>query len=72
MLANMLFRGSFPAMLQSPINAGAFCMIAGLILVPLISLVTPQPDRVTVDNAFACYDEKVLVRQSRQLADGDR
>ena len=32
-------------LLQSPINAGAFCMLLGLVLVPLISLVTPKPDR---------------------------
>ncbi len=29
MLANIFFRSSFPAFLQSPINAGAFCMLAG-------------------------------------------
>jgi riboflavin kinase/FMN adenylyltransferase len=36
MLANMFARKSFPVLLQSPINAGAFCMIAGLIIVLLI------------------------------------
>ena len=37
MLANMLVRSSFPILLQSPINAGAFCMIAGLVIVPVVS-----------------------------------
>jgi len=55
--------------LQSPINAGAFCMILGLILVPLISLITPKPDRRIVDNAFSCYEKKVLVRQTNALED---
>ncbi len=41
MIANIFVRSSFPALLRSPINAGAFCMIAGLILVPVISLLTP-------------------------------
>ena len=56
-------------LLQSPINAGAFCMILGLVLVPLISMFTPKPDRIIVDNAFSCYEKKVLVRQTSSLED---
>ena len=67
MLANMLVRSSFPALLQSPINAGAFCMIAGLILVPLVSLFTKKPDAKVVEDAFECYNEKVLVPQKNAL-----
>ena len=48
--------------LQSPINAGAFCMIAGLILVPLISLITPAPKKADIDQLFTCYERKVTVR----------
>ena len=44
-------------------------MLLGLVLVPLISLVTPKPDRAVVDNAFSCYDVKVLVRQTSALED---
>jgi len=55
--------------LASPINAGAFCMIAGLIIVPLVSLITPKPNKKVVDDAFACYEEKVLVSQKEALAD---
>jgi len=69
MLANMLVRSSFPALLQSPINAGAFCMIAGLIIIPVVSLFTPKPDQKVVDDAFACYEEKVLVPQSEALGE---
>ena len=58
-----------PALLQSPINAGAFCMVAGLVIVPLVSLCTAKPDRALVEDAFSCYDEKVLVRQSQALGD---
>ena len=71
MIANIFFRSSFPALLQSPINAGAFCMIAGLILVPVVSLVTSKPDRKMVDDTFACYDKRVMVPQSEALADGE-
>ena len=69
MLANVFVRSSFPVLLQSPINAGAFCMIAGLIIVPVVSLFTPKPDKKVVDDAFACYNEKVLVPQSSALGD---
>jgi SSS family solute:Na+ symporter len=71
MIANMLVRSSFPVWMQSPINAGAFCMIAGLIIVPLVSLLTPKPDEKIVEDAFACYDTKVLVHQKEALADED-
>ena len=61
MLANILFKSAFPAVLQSPINAGAFCMIAGLILVPLFSLISRAPDQDTVAHIFSCYERKVIV-----------
>ena len=69
MLANMFVRPKFPTLLQSPINAGAFCMIAGLIIVPLISLFTKKPPKDLVDGAFACYNKEVLVHQSTSLSD---
>ena len=69
MLANIFVRSSFPKLLQSPINAGAFCMIAGLIIVPVVSIFTPKPDKAVVEGSFACYEEKVLVRQRSALAD---
>ncbi|MBQ2609841.1 MAG: sodium:solute symporter family protein [Butyrivibrio sp.] len=69
MLANMLVRPKFPTLLQSPINAGAFCMIAGLIIVPVISLFTKKPPKDLVDGAFACYNKEVLVHQSTSLSD---
>ena len=69
MILNMLFRSHFPKVLQSPINAGAFCMIAGLIIVPIVSLITPKPDSKLVEDAFACYNTKVSVPQYEALSD---
>ncbi|MBQ7682595.1 MAG: sodium:solute symporter, partial [Oscillibacter sp.] len=69
MIANIFIRPNFPALLQSPINAGAFCMLAGLVLVPLVSAFTSAPDRNLVEGAFSCYDRKVTVRQSEALGD---
>ncbi len=67
MLLNMFFRSSFPVLLQSPINCGAFAMLAGLIIVPVISLLSPKPDKQLVDDAFACYDKKVPAAQKNSL-----
>ena len=62
-------KAHFPALLVSPINCGAFCMIAGLVIVPVVSLLTAKPDRALVEDAFSCYDEKVTVRKSQALGD---
>ena len=67
MTLNMLARGAFPAWLQSPINCGAFAMLAGLVLVPVISWLTPAPDKAIVDFAFAGYDRKVVVQAREAL-----
>ncbi len=67
MVLNMLFRAQFPVILQSPINCGAFVMIAGLIIVPVISAFTPKPDKALVDNAFSCYDKQVNVDIKKSL-----
>ena len=47
----------FPKMLQSPINCGAFTMILGLVLVPVISLVTPKLSKEKTDEVFKCYEK---------------
>ena len=61
MLANIFFGGSFPALLQSPINCGAFCMLAGLVIVPVVSLLTRAPDGGRVAEIFSCYEQTVTV-----------
>lgn len=61
MLANIFFRSSFPALIQSPINCGAMCMLAGLVLVPVVSLLTKAPEKASVERIFACYDKTVTV-----------
>ena len=61
MTANIFFKASFPQLLQSPINAGVFCMLAGLVIVPVVSLFTKPPKKEFVDSVFACYNQKVIV-----------
>jgi len=38
--------------IASPINAGAIAMVAGLIVVPIVSIVTPKMKKETVDKIF--------------------
>ena len=71
MILNIFLRSSFPTLIQSPINAGAFCMLAGLVIVPVVSAFTKKPDAALVEDAFSCYNKQVLVRQSEALGDGE-
>ena len=57
----------WPGTAMNPIHAGAFAMLAGLVIVPAVSLFTPKPRKDLVDGAFACYDKTTLVRQSTAL-----
>ena len=69
MCLNILFRSSFPSFLQSPINCGAFAMVAGMVLVPVVSLLTRKPKAETVEPMFACYEQKVIVSAGEALGD---
>ena len=61
MTANILAPSIFPAIIQSPINCGVFCMLSGLIIVPVVSLVTRPPEKEHIQQVFSCYDKKVVV-----------
>ena len=69
MIVNIFFRSSFPTIMQSPINCGAIAMLAGLVIVPVVSLFTPKPDKELVESAFKCYDKKTTVEQKTALGD---
>ena len=57
----------FVPIIKSPINAGAATMIAGLIIVPIVSAITPKPDKQKIDDIFTCYDETVVVHKTQSL-----
>lgn len=69
MILNLLFRGSFPVILQSPINAGAMTMVAGLVIVPVVSLFTKKQPKEQVDAMFTCYDKRVETSQKKTLGE---
>ncbi|MBU9735204.1 sodium:solute symporter family transporter [Diplocloster agilis] len=53
--------------ISSPINAGAIAMVVGLLVVPVVSLVTPKMNKAKVDEMFTCYDEEVVIKKKRSL-----
>ena len=53
--------------LSSPINAGAVAMLAGLVVVPLVSLISPKLSRQETETIFSCYDESVTVKKKIAL-----
>ncbi|MBO6165133.1 MAG: sodium/solute symporter [Eubacterium sp.] len=57
----------FVPIIKSPINAGAATMIAGLIVVPIVSVITPKPNKEKIDDIFTCYDETVVVHKTQSL-----
>ena len=61
-VANLFFK-----FIASPINAGAIAMIAGLIVVPIVSLITPKMKKEYVDEIFECYEETVTVHKTKSL-----
>ena len=70
MLTDILAPQIFPAILRSPINCGAFCMLAGVVLVPLVSLVTRPPEKERVEEIFACYQRTVTVPVTDSIGAG--
>ena len=61
-VANMFFK-----FIASPINAGAIAMVAGLIIVPVVSLITPKMDDKRVEDIFLCLEEKVWVSKKKSI-----
>ncbi len=61
----------FPAtkFIQSPINAGAAAMIAGLIVVPIVSVITKPMEDGEIKFVFDCFEEKHMVSEKYALPD---
>jgi len=60
-LINMLLGLFGHAFIKSPINAGAIAMIAGLIIVPLVSLLTKKPEQNRINEIFSCFEKNSSV-----------
>ena len=67
MIVDMIAPKMLPEIMRSPINCGAIAMLLGLVIVPVVSLFTPKPDKDLVENTFACYDKTTVVAQKTAL-----
>lgn len=67
MIVDMAIPSILPAFMQSPINCGSIAMLAGLVIVPVISLLTPKPEQQFVDEVFSCYKKTNVVEQKTAL-----
>ena len=67
MIVNMVARGSLPPIIRSPINCGVVAMLAGFVIVPLVSLFSKAPDRRFVDQLFSCYEKTRQVAAKSDL-----
>ena len=54
---------------SSPINAGVLAMMLGLVVVPVVSLLSKVRNRSDVEKMFTCYNHEVVVRASTSLSD---
>lgn len=52
---------------KSSINSGVVAMVGGLIIVPIVSLITKKPEKKEVDRIFACYNEKIETTKQQNL-----
>lgn len=53
--------------IESPINAGAFAMVVGFAVVPVVSLVTPRLEKQKVESIFRCYSGEVKATPRKVL-----
>ena len=67
MVVDMFVPTILPVWMRSPIACGAMAMLIGLIIVPVVSLLSKAPDRMFVDDCFACYDKPTVVEQKTAL-----
>lgn len=57
------------AFFSSPINAGVLAMLAGLVIVPVVSLFGKVKNEKEVEEMFDCYNHTVTVLASTSLGD---
>ncbi len=61
----------FLKFIASPINCGAVAMVGGLVIIPIVSMITPKPKSDVMDKVFACYDEEVHVKKVLSLQEDE-
>ena len=55
--------------IASPINAGAVAMVAGLVVVPVVSVLSPKLSADHLEHVFSCYNDLVESTSKKVLPD---
>lgn len=53
--------------ISSPITAGAIAIVGGLLVLPVVSVLSKKPEPEYVENIFSCYEETVTVHKAHSL-----
>lgn len=61
--------GFLSFMFTNSLYSGVFAMVGGLILVPVVSLISKKLDKKSVDEMFSCYDRKVTASAKQTLGE---
>ncbi len=61
----------FGLSLASPVNLGMLTMVAGLIIVPIVSLITPKLRKEHLEEVFSCYNQKAQIPVTDAIPDSD-
>ena len=56
-------------MFKTSLHSGVFAMLLGLVLVPLISVLTKKSCPTGVDEMFSCYDAQVVSKAKKSLGE---
>ena len=59
----------WPGMKMNPIHSGAIAMLAGFVIVPVVSWLSKAPDRRFTDALFACYERTRQVTAKTDLGE---
>ncbi len=59
----------WPGTKMNPIHSGAIAMLAGFVIVPVVSWLTKAPDRRFTDALFACYERPRQVTAKTDLGE---
>ncbi len=65
------FGGVLSVIFQNSLYSGVLTMLAGLVIVPVVSIFTQKHILENTEALFACYDTKITVPASSSLEDGE-
>ncbi len=66
-ISGITFQSAVLEYFKSPINAGMLAMLIGIIITPIITLITPAKDIERVNGIFSCYSRKIAVSSKHSI-----